>query len=89
MVSVRLGNIQQVGYNLGEWAVVPADFITYGRTVRLAEYQRQPANTLEVLGVDRSRIVVSPYTDPDQTHETTMTAAAPNNDSSAQSTVSS
>lgn len=43
---------------------------------------RQPANTLQVPGVGRERIllmVVPPGTDPDIAHEAMMTAAAPGN----------
>ena len=42
-----------------------------GRSVRLDGYQRQPANTLEVLGIGRGRIlllVVPPNTKPDMAH---------------------
>lgn len=85
VLSVRLGAIERVTYNLGEWATAPAKLVTDGRTVRLDGYQRQPANTLEVLGAGRGRIVllvVPSRTDPDQAHGTMMTAAAPNDDSS-------
>lgn len=84
VLSVRLGAIQRVQYNLGEWVPAPAKLVTHERVVRLDGYQRQPANTLEILGANRARIVllvVPPHTDPDQAHETMMTAAAPNNDS--------
>lgn len=85
VLSVRVGSIQRVRYNLGEWAAAPATLVTDGRTVRLDGYQRQPVNTLEVLGADGGRIlllVVPPRTKPDQARETMMSAAAPNNDSS-------
>ncbi|HET9876171.1 MAG TPA: DUF5994 family protein [Mycobacterium sp.] len=85
VLSVRLGSIQRVRYNLGEWAVAPAKLVAHGQTVRLDGHQRQPANTLEVLGAGCGRItllVVSAHTDPDQAHETMMTAAARGNDSS-------
>lgn len=84
VLSVRVGSIQRVRYNLREWAAAPAKLVTDGRTVRLDGYQRQPVNTLEVLGADRDRIVllvVPPRTNPDRAHEAMMTAAAPNNDS--------
>ncbi|CAJ1510107.1 DUF5994 family protein [[Mycobacterium] holstebronense] len=84
VLSVRVGSIQRVRYNLSEWAPAPSKLTTDGRTVRLDGYERQPVNTLEVLGADRSRIlllVVPPRTKPDQAHETMMSAAAPNNDS--------
>ncbi|MGB3474462.1 MAG: DUF5994 family protein [Mycobacterium sp.] len=83
VLSVRVGSIQRVRYNLGEWATAPTKLVTDGRTVRLFGYERQPANTLEILGADGSRIVllvVPPRTNPDQAHETMMSAAAPDND---------
>ena len=55
-----------------------------GRAVRLDGYRLQPPNTIEVLGLNRNRIVllvVPPHTDPDRAHATLMAAAAPDNDS--------
>ena len=78
VLSVRLGVIGRVMYNLGEWAKVPSRLATGGRTVRLDGYQRQPVNTIEVVGLDNARIallVVAPQTDPDQAHATMMAAA--------------
>jgi hypothetical protein len=85
VLSVRLGRIDRVMYNLGEWATAPAKAMLGERIVRLDGYRRQPINTLEVRGVDRDRIVllvVPPNTNPDQAHATMMAAATPNNDSS-------
>jgi hypothetical protein len=82
VLSVRLGAIDRVMYNLAEWAKVPRRLQTGGRSVRLDGYHRQPANTLGVLGVGRERIlllVVPPHTDPCQAHETMMAAATPDN----------
>jgi hypothetical protein len=82
VLSVRLGAIDRVLYNLGEWAQMPRRLTTGGRAVRLDGYTRQPANTLQVLGVGREKIlllVVPPDTDPDIAHEAMMTAAAPDN----------
>jgi hypothetical protein len=85
VLSVRLGRIERVMYNLGEWATAPAKAMLGERVVRLDGYRRQPINTLEVRGVNRDRIlllVVPPNTDSDQAHATMMAAATPNNDSS-------
>jgi hypothetical protein len=87
VLSVRLGRIDRVMYNLGEWATAPAKAMLGERVVRLDGYRRQPINTLEVLGVNRDKIVllvVPPDTKPDQAHATMMAAAAPNNDSSVE-----
>lgn len=86
VLSVRLGAVDRVMYNLAEWPKVPARILSAGRPVRLDGYRRQPANTIEVLGIGRDRIlllVVPPLSDPDHAHETMMTAAAPDNASSA------
>ena len=88
VLSVRLGRIDRVMYNLNEWAKAPAKLATGGRRVRLDGYQRQPINTLEVLGLNRNRIgllVVPPNADPDGAHATLMAAAAPSNDSTVDS----
>jgi Family of unknown function (DUF5994) len=82
VLSVRLGRIDRVIYNLNEWAKAPAKLAIAGRGVRLDGYRRQPVNTVEVLGLDRNRIVllvVPPYADPDDAHATMMAAAGPNN----------
>lgn len=83
VLSVRLGRIERVMYNLGEWATAPRKAVVGENEVRLDGYRRQPINTLEVLGATRGRIVllvVPPNTDPDQAHATMMAAATPNND---------
>jgi hypothetical protein len=82
VLSVRLGRIERVMYNLNEWAKAPAKLATGGRAVRLDGYLRQPINTVEVLGVNRNRIVllvVPPHADPHHAHDTMMAAAGPNN----------
>jgi uncharacterized protein DUF5994 len=88
VLSVRLGRIDRVMYNLNEWVKAPAKLATGGRTVRLDGYQRQPINTVEVLGLNRRKIVlliVPPRTDPDHAHATMMAAAGPNNASTVDS----
>jgi hypothetical protein len=82
VLSVRLGPIGRVIYNVNEWTKPPAKFATGGRTVRLDGYHRQPVNTVEILGLNRDKIVllvVPSGTDPDQAHDIMMTAAGPNN----------
>ena len=88
VLSVRLGRIDRVMYNLNEWAKQSARLVTGGRRVRLDGYGRQPINTVEVLGLNRNKIallVVPPSTDPDEAHATLMAAAAPSNDSTVDS----
>ena len=82
VLSVRLGAINYVTYNLDEWAKAPAKLATGGRAVRLDGDRLHAPNTLEVLAVDRSKIellVVPWHTDPDYAHATVMAAAAPSN----------
>jgi hypothetical protein len=82
VLSVRLGPIDRVIYNLNEWAKAPAKLPTGGRTVRLGGYYRQPVNTVEVIGLNRNNIVllvVPARTDPDHAHDILMAAAAPKN----------
>ncbi|MGA8546059.1 MAG: DUF5994 family protein [Mycobacterium sp.] len=84
VLSVRLGPIDRVLYNVTEWSKPPAKLQIGGRVVRLDSYQRQPVNTIEVLGLNRNKIVllvVPARTDPDLAHATMMEAAAPSNSS--------
>jgi hypothetical protein len=78
VLSVRLGRIDRVLYNFNEWAMAPTKLATGGRAVRLDGYRLQPVDTIEVLGLNRDRIVllvVPPHTDPDRAHTTMMAAA--------------
>jgi hypothetical protein len=88
VLSVRLGRIDRVLYNLNEWATAPAKLATGGRAVRLDGYRRQPIHTVEVLGLNRNKIallVVPPNADPHEAHATLMAAAAPSDDSTVDS----
>ena len=82
VLSVRLGQIHRVLYNVGEWSTAPNKLATGGRRVRLDGYQRQPVNTIEVVGLDGDRIVlltVPAGTDPAEAHYALMSAASPKN----------
>jgi hypothetical protein len=84
VVSDRLGPVDRVIFNRNEWAIPSADFATGGRRVRLDGYRLQPANTVEVLGLNRDKIVllvVPPNAHPDKAHATLTAAAAPSDDS--------
>ena len=84
VLSVRLGPIDRVLFNVNEWAKSTGKLITGGRAVRLDGYRRQPVNTVEIIGLNRSRIallVVPPNSDPDEAHATLMAAASPSNES--------
>ena len=82
VLSVRLGRVSYVTYQTGEWASPPERFILGDRVIRLAAHRRQPRNTVEILGVGGTSVVllvVPPGAEPDQAHSTMMAAAAPNN----------
>jgi hypothetical protein len=82
VLSVRLGAVDSVVYNLAEWATAPKKFPTGGRMVRLGGYYRQPVNTIEVIGINRNKLVllvVPTRTDPEHAHAIMMAAAAPDN----------
>lgn len=87
VLSVRLGPVARVIYNVDEWPELPAKFVTGGRAVRLDGYRRQPVNTVEVLGLNRTKVVllvVSPDADPAQAHAIMMAAAGPSNASTVE-----
>jgi hypothetical protein len=87
VLSVRLGPIDRVLFNVNEWAKPTAKLNTGGRAVRLDGYQRQPVNTVEVIGLKRGRIVllvVPPNSDPDEAHATLMAAASPSGESTVE-----
>ena len=46
VLSVRLGPISRLSYNLTEWSNAPGKLVTDGQTVRLDGYLRQPVSTL-------------------------------------------
>src|SRR4051794_23232009 len=82
VLSVHLGPIDRVMYHLSDWTTTPARLYTGGRVVRLDGYNRQTANTLEVLGVGREKVlllVLPPHSDPEMAHDTMMMAATANN----------
>jgi hypothetical protein len=87
VLSVRLGPIGRVIYNVNEWATPPTKFVTGGRMVRIDGYRLQPPSTVEVLGLNSTKVVllvVSPHADPAQAHAAMMTAAGPNNASTVE-----
>ena len=91
VLSVRLGPINRVIYNLAEWVMAPTKLPTDGGVVRLAGYTRQPVNTIEVTGCNGSKIVllvVPARTDTDDAHHTMMTAAVPDDVSTVEDLLS-
>jgi len=88
VLSVRLGPTDRVLYKVSDWAEAPAKLATAGHAVRLDGDRLQHPNTVEVFGLDSTRIVllvVPPHTDPDRAHATITAAAAPDDDSTVDS----
>ncbi|WP_409436560.1 DUF5994 family protein [Mycobacterium sp. SMC-14] len=82
VLSVRLGRISRVLYNLNEWVGAPRKLVSDGRSVRLDGYRLQPIDTVELLGLDGDRltlVVVPARAEPSDAHTTMMTAARPKN----------
>jgi hypothetical protein len=82
VLSVRLGAIERVLYNLNEWITPPRKFAVGSRSARLDGYRYQPIHTITVLGTAQHAItllVVPHHTDPDHAHAAMMNAACPNN----------
>ena len=85
VLSVRLGPISHVTYQMAEWAKAPVKTVMGERVVRLAGYRRQPRNTIEILGLGGTSVVllvVPAGTAEDQAHDTMMAAATPEDASS-------
>jgi hypothetical protein len=82
VLSIRLGPIDHVTYNFADWATAPTKFPTGDEMVRLSGYYQQPANTIQVVGINRTKLallVVPTRTDPEHAHDIMMSAAGPNN----------
>lgn len=80
VLSVRLGPIDRVLYNMREWTTTSAKLIIGDRAVRLDGYRHQPPNSVEVLGLNRKKVtllVVPPSSDSRDAHTTMMAAATP------------
>ncbi|OBB77150.1 DUF5994 family protein [Mycobacterium sp. 852014-52144_SCH5372336] len=92
VLSVRLGPVSRVMYNIAEWAEAPRKTVVDGRVVRLDGYNRQPANTIAVLDGNGSRItlmVVPAATEADFAHTIAMAAATTGNESTVRSLLTS
>jgi Family of unknown function (DUF5994) len=79
VLSIRLGAVARVTYNLTEWSDAPRRVSIGGRMIRLDGYHRQPPNTLGVLDTYGNKIVllvVPVHTESDRAHTTMMAAAA-------------
>jgi hypothetical protein len=85
VLSIRLGPIDRVTYNFADWATAPNKFATGDSMVGLRGYYQQPGNTIQVIGINRTKLVllvVPTRTEPEHAHDIMMSAAAPDNASS-------
>src|ERR1700756_5968657 len=57
VLSIRLGRIDRVTYNFVDWASAPHKFPTGQDMVRLRGYYQQPGNTVQVVGLNRTKLV--------------------------------
>ncbi len=92
VLSVRLGSVSRVTYNLAEWDKPPRKIRVDGQTVRLDGYHRQPAHTVGILdgrGGEIVLLVVPTQTGADNAHTIMMAAAAPDNVSTVDSLLAS
>ncbi len=82
VLSVRLGSVSRVTYNLAEWDQPPRKVRVDGQIVRLDGYHRQPTHTVGILdgrGGEIVLLVVPAQTGADDAHTIMMAAAAPDN----------
>jgi hypothetical protein len=88
VLSVRLGPVARVIYNLDEWSNVPPSIVSGGHVVRLDGYRRHPAHTIGVLDSRGRRIVLlvlPSRTEPELAHAIAMAAAASDDASTVKS----
>lgn len=81
VLTVRLGPIEGVIYNLSDWAKAPNKVQLGGRTVELRGYTGQPLDTIQVIGT-RSKLillVIPPETAHASAHDAMNSAAARDN----------
>ncbi len=85
VLSARLGTVDRVVYQPGDWTTAAPTMALDAHSVRLDGHRLQPPNTIEVHGPGPSKIVllvVAAHTDEDRAHATMMAAANPDDDTS-------
>ena len=88
VLSVRLGDVARVTYNMAEWAKPPRKIRIDDQIVRLDGYHRQPTHTVGILdgrGGQIVLLVVPVQTGADDAHAIMMAAAAPEDASDVES----
>lgn len=81
VLSVRLGPIERVIFNVGDWADTQTEFAMGDQPIRLAASTSQPVDTIQIIGNNHKLVllVVPPGTDRALAHDAMMSAAAPDN----------
>ncbi|MCT2582035.1 DUF5994 family protein [Actinophytocola gossypii] len=77
-LAVRLGRVERVSYNLGAWDLAPGRLVVNGQGVRLGGFHAQHPSTLDVIGLNGSRLtllVLPPATDEATAHRILRAAA--------------
>jgi hypothetical protein len=85
-VSLRLSNIDRVIYDENGWAPTLSGIEVSGNAVTLHGSADEPANTLSVISEQLGKLVllvVPPYTNPTRAYRAVMTAANPDDASTA------
>ena len=88
VLSVRLGRIDRVMYNLNEWAKASAKLVTGGRRYGSTGTDVSRPTPSKFSGSTATRLPCwwcLANADPDEAHATLMAAAAPSNDSTVDS----
>jgi len=78
VLTVRLGEIPRVSYNLTEWESAPRQIAADGVRVRLNGFWSRPPHTVDVIASDRRRLtllLVPPETGSSAAHHAMMCAA--------------
>jgi len=78
VLTVRLGEIPRVSYNLTEWETAPGQISVEGVRVRLSGFWSRPPHTVDVIASDRRRLtllLVPPETSLSVAHHAMMSAA--------------
>ncbi|WP_214369277.1 DUF5994 family protein [Pseudonocardia sp. H11422] len=77
VLSVRLGPIERVSYNVTAWGPTVRKIEVEGRIVRLGGYRSQQADTVDVIGARQrlTLLVVPPQTTAAIAHQTLMAAS--------------
>ena len=86
VLIVRLGPINRVAYSVSEWAPAPRHMLAGGYRVHLDWYRRQPADTVDIIGVNGRRLtllVIPPGMGLAAAHSAMMAAATPRSTTTA------